>query len=691
MKVAFVPSLFILAFVTASVEPWEPTTQDEGVFNGCRQYISSVIDLGKRAAASRKLCADINAFSTLVGCYSDASKNSSSNFEYPLHFCKETYNVSLTPQNFTDAYKYLLKKGITLKEWKAKNLTKLTTPVILNREKSILYVKAMQNFYKVYTNSSYFGFGAVGYWLLVCLIGGAANWFMVLFPNVRLFLNGKVSKFWRRKVTLPALIQKKQAVAQKWGFLWFLIPSRIESIVSILFLAYLIGASAADIQYIEGDPVLKSKGRVLLRYVADRTGIVCTILVPILLLFGGRNNILMWLTRWKYSTFVAYHRWVGRWVVVLAFVHTVCYSEYFVLGKNYSSQMRRTYVIWGLVAVISGCLILFQGLLILRRKWYETFLVIHILLAVFFVVGTWYHVIDLGFGQIMYAAFAVWAFDRFVRISRLLYFGFPVAEVTLLEERLEVIVPRPARWKPVVGGYAWLHFGHKFYFWQSHPFSYTFDEKTVTFYCTIHSGITKTIAKQLASTPGRTASIRVGVEGPYGVSNPIKRHSDVVFVAGGNGIPGPLSEFRELVEVQNSKQRLRFHWIIKEIHLFEEMSRHFAKLSPSNSEISVYVTRPIVMELLSSSASEEVKFETKSDETDKLSFLKNEYPHISFFTGRPDVDGLVQSSITESSNSVAFVSCGPPAMVDDIRCSVIENMDMTQKRVDFYDMLELWT
>ena len=52
---------------------------------------------------------------------------------------------------------------------------------------------------------------------------------------------------------------------------------------------------------------------------------------------------------------------------------------------------------------------------------------------------------------------------------------------------------------------------------------------------------------------------------------------------------------------------------------------------------------------------------------------------------------MVETNLHESNGSVAFVSCGHPAMVDELRyfCS---KMSITPKRrVDFYEQVQVWT
>ena len=159
---------------------------------------------------------------------------------------------------------------------------------------------------------------------------------------------------------------------------------------------------------------------------------------------------------------MTYHRHIARVMFMLIVIHAVCYTIR--LKATYAQDMKETYLIWGVIATVCGGIILFQALLYFRRNWYETFLLIHIVMAALFVAGTWIHVVDFGYVWFVYPTVAVWCFDRLVRIIRLIYFGFPVAEVKLLtddyseEVVLRVTIPKPKYWKSIAGGHVFIHF-----------------------------------------------------------------------------------------------------------------------------------------------------------------------------------------------------------------------------------------
>ncbi|MBW1279568.1 ferric reductase-like transmembrane domain-containing protein, partial [Escherichia coli] len=50
----------------------------------------------------------------------------------------------------------------------------------------------------------------------------------------------------------------------------------------------------------------------LLAYIGYRTGHVGYALLPLVVLFSGRNNFLLWVTNWSYGTYLLLHRWIAR-------------------------------------------------------------------------------------------------------------------------------------------------------------------------------------------------------------------------------------------------------------------------------------------------------------------------------------------------------------------------------------------
>lgn len=55
--------------------------------------------------------------------------------------------------------------------------------------------------------------------------------------------------------------------------------------------------------------------------------------LPLLWLFGGRNNIFLWATGWSFASFNIFHRHVARVATVQAIVHSILYVVIFIQSK----------------------------------------------------------------------------------------------------------------------------------------------------------------------------------------------------------------------------------------------------------------------------------------------------------------------------------------------------------------------
>jgi len=209
-----------------------------------------------------------------------------------------------------------------------------------------------------------------------------------------------------------------------------------------------------------------------------RTGVFALALAPLVLLFSSRNNILLWMTNWSHSTFILLHRWIARIFAIHVILHSllavVCYKE----SGIYAAQVVEPYWQWGVVATVLVCVMLVTSVLYLRRASYEIFLIVHIVLAVFVIAGSWYHVRlrfpdEWGYITWLYAVCAVWFFDRLIRILRILKNGIRRANITEIGDGYVRIDIAGVRWTPRPSQHAYVHFPtlSKLRLLENHPFS----------------------------------------------------------------------------------------------------------------------------------------------------------------------------------------------------------------------------
>ncbi|EEY19540.1 ferric reductase transmembrane component 4 [Verticillium alfalfae VaMs.102] len=216
----------------------------------------------------------------------------------------------------------------------------------------------------------------------------------------------------------------------------------------------------------------------ILEYVMIRTGTLGFALSPLVILFAGRNNVLLWLSNWSHSTFMLLHRWIARIFGLQVIIHSITALALYSNIGTYSEELKLPYWIWGCVASVAVVIMLVASNLYVRRQSYEVFLVIHILLAVFVIAGCWYHV-DIrfqrkfGYEMWLYASCAVWFFDRMMRMLRVLKNGMRRSNVVNIDEDVVRVDVPGIRWAASPGQHVYVYFPtlNRLRPWENHPFS----------------------------------------------------------------------------------------------------------------------------------------------------------------------------------------------------------------------------
>ncbi len=650
-------------------------------------------------------CTEPAAMATLAGCLLDGAPPDGSE-QFILQQCTSVYHAAVLPDTWRSAYLNFTLHAKRVEEVPGFNRSiQVTVPLVLSHTLASNYRRAYEMFLGNYDRSFYYGVAMVAYWVVVMLFASAVHWTKWHFPRACDKLTGPVANRWRRRITIPATFHKHKTNEQNVGWLCTLLPSRLESIVLVGFLVVAVVCNACHYHHFKDDPVFARRLRAMLRYVADRTGITATVLVPMVILFAGRNNICQWATGWNYATYMTFHKWTARFMVVLVAVHLVCFAAICIDRGRLLILMHERYMIYGTVATVAAVALLVQATLALRRRWYETFLLLHIALAVAFIGGSWVHVRNFGYSVFFIISSGVWGLDRLVRICRLVYFGCPRAQVSLLaNDTLKVVVRRPKLWKPIPGGHAFLHFMRPSCFWQSHPFTFTALRGKIVMYLKVKGGVTHSLYRHLLSQPGHTAAIRVSLEGPYGEATQAKRFDNAVFVAGGNGIPGIYAEVVDLASRAATRQVLKLHWVIRDYSSLDWFYDELMALKESPIQCTVHVTQP--EPVLTYGATDDLSTVLSEDEQHKYLHerdsliprsthdarqLRAELGHIQFQEGRPSIKLLVGDEIDSSHGSVAFVTCGHPAMVDELRYQVANSLAyVSNRRIDFFEQLQVW-
>ncbi|KAH7400694.1 ferric reductase transmembrane component [Phaeosphaeria sp. MPI-PUGE-AT-0046c] len=297
---------------------------------------------------------------------------------------------------------------------------------------------------------------------------------------------------------------------------------------------------------------------------ADRCGIIFISNLPLLYLLAAKNQPLKFLTGNSYESLNVLHRRVGEVMCVEALLHllgmfAVWYGLLRHLGFTLARFIINRVVLLGLAAFIAYEVIYFTSLGSFRKRWYELFLGLHIVLQVAGLAFLWFH--HYTSRPYVGVSLAIFLVDRVVYRLWLRSSSHP-ATLTVLEDDETILLS--ADWDVQASSalrrdmkHGWLPNQHIFLSipalsrLQSHPFtifsaaptSTTSQEETRG----KHAWLSLLIRPQ--STAGMTHSLlqharthpstRIRLDGPYGSSHALdmlQASNTAVIVAGGSGI-----------------------------------------------------------------------------------------------------------------------------------------------------------
>lgn len=708
IKVAIISGIFIYILWVQAPDEVRESMPTENRFQGMSAYYACGVQIMRTARFCNSesgfddyscFCTNPNAMATMAHCCQTAYDKLSTFF---LDVCNRQYKIDVTKGQYELSLLNYSKFARSIDEEMnmAKN-QKVSFPVKLNEEEMKLYHVSYDQFLGNYSRSAQYGEILVGYWVLIFVIFGIASWLKSFF---RKSMNRRFTALQseiRSRLTLPSLFSgRKTEPVQFQKGIEMLLPTRQESISLVVFFCLCIVFLFKGIHYYENDMIFSHRTLALLRYFAVRCSILASFLLPLVILTAGRNNFLQWLVHIDYATFIMFHRWFSRILMLFIVAHGHFYSLYII--RNSSSFMEPI-ILWGFLAYMAGSILIVQSILFFRRRWYEAFLVLHIIMAAVFLGAAYFHVRELTCLWLYYFAIAIWAFDRILRLERIFSFGFPLADVYVKgDDTLIVTVPVPSNWDIVPGGHAFIYFIKPSCFWQSHPFTYIYSEsrKSIILYVKVKDGVTESIYQVAKKAPKNHVKVRVTVEGSYGAPAAVVNYDKAVFVASGSGIPGIYSEaIAAAPHMVREGQKIRLYWIVRDFKHLLWFEEELLALRNSKIQTIVYVTR-------GTSGSEYVDAsdlshsfanlaETGSDNQHCLidiQKLRKTLNHIEFRYGRPLMGFLVSECCEDDSRSIAFATCGHPGMVDDLRNSIAKYMQHSEDRnIDFFEQLQVWS
>ncbi|KAF7192344.1 Ferric/cupric reductase transmembrane component B [Pseudocercospora fuligena] len=309
-----------------------------------------------------------------------------------------------------------------------------------------------------------FSFALYGYWVMVFLVGS----------------------LWRAKTELKTEFQPFLLRPLMSGGKHHMAATRAEAMAILGHLALAFIFCFVGYEDIAGNIYAPDHKLNLGKLISNRLGTVALAHIPLVWVFAARNNPLLWLMSWPYDAFSQFHRWIARMFAVIAVGHAIGYSIVRHKQGTYREMWSEAYWHYGVATITFVCTMVALSNFWFRRETYDTFLLVHIALAIVILPMLWMHfdiLDDKGaFRGFLWPAIAIWILDRLLRIARLCYIhlgrtnssskpatisGRQGSELL----RIEVTDLLPPLEVPVAGQHYFLYEPGRLKGYESHPFT----------------------------------------------------------------------------------------------------------------------------------------------------------------------------------------------------------------------------
>ncbi|KAJ5151218.1 uncharacterized protein N7482_010470 [Penicillium canariense] len=516
------------------------------------------------------------------------------------------------------------------------------------------------------------------------------------------------------------------------------IPTRMESLAVGSFWALVVALNVVGMDVFSESLMQSNVSWQAWQYVSDRTGILSYATLPVLWMFAGRNNIFLWATGWNFQTFNIFHRHVARIGTLLAIVHSVAYTVvYAYYVGTYRNSLKEAWFVLGFPATVAmSALCLLTSWSWLRRRFYEVFLQMHILLSVVVVAGVFVHTSKF------YGTYDPPPLGT--RRNLVLRPLSPPAStpVATYHEDFDIIRLEVRPVSPLVnlapGQFFFLYQPFSWRGYENHPFSLaawkyessiaprkgpaelvpskgtgekefsihiastsstplespssnpsnlptpTQPRLTLTFLIRPCDGWTRRVRDSCKKSNGVCTSTFL-FEGPYGHSAPLYTFDTVIMVVGGTGISGAVPYILDHISrTQNGSKdltritRISLVWASSHRAVFQNIcGRELAPaMGREDFEAKFFCTCPL---------------SPYTGSKESASLVESTSSAITVHTGRPDVESLIAEAARGASASerVCVFACGPANMADDARAAVHRAMN-AGSRIEYFEEAYGW-
>lgn len=406
------------------------------------------------------------------------------------------------------------------------------------------------------------------------------------------------------------------------------------------------------------------------------------------------------MTRASHETLNAYHQLLGRIVTFLVFLHAAFYLNFYVQSNLLGSKLKETYVLCGVVGVISLVAIGTTALSPVRRWSYRVFYTAHVALATALVPVLFFHVSHIRI--YLYETAAIYVMNALVRwISASDHHGTvrSLPNTSLIE--VTVSPDSTSKWNRLAdiirpGHHAYISLAGNSLLrtFRSNPFtvaSIPSIDGHIKFVARVSDGNT---AKLMSNAHRDSAGVRANliIEGSYGLSSHEDRllqYDRVLFVAGGVGATFIVPLYRQLLadlspgKGSYRRQKVSFVWIARSKSevtwaipenqqekegFLERLKLHVTSADSATAEEGGHAVDVDDEGVDSGGIELEEQKQLLSDDTGAANAASSARSELPVHVGRPNLQRLVDQTLSHGGNErVAILVCGPKGLSQSLR------------------------
>jgi predicted ferric reductase len=396
---------------------------------------------------------------------------------------------------------------------------------------------------------------------------------------------------------------------------------------------------------------------------------------------AARNNAFATVARVPTTVLLMYHRWTGRAAVIHSTVHFAMVTRPWLTTNDAVEHFHHRFIQVGMVGWCSLCIIAITSVSLIRRRCFEAFYYTHFVFLAF-VIGAMIHVRHGG-PEFLLPGLILWGIDRLIRFR----YNFRSTHIVETAQYEGGVTKLKVRGIPSLHPckIVWIQIP-SVCFWDWHPFTVASvgTDNEITVAIRGLGGYTRAVqtavdvAQQFSVNSEESTSLRVRVDGPYGVGRlQWGLYPLTVLIAGGIGITPGISIAAYIMQRASRPAgeptacppwHIHLVWIVKHREHIKWFAEELKALADLASVPTVRATFDLTIHITQESTPDSDGTSVKDEKGLHIAETYGYDGPGRLVLGRPDILQLFNNLRQRYMNLDAAVNvCGPGELVSAVR------------------------